>query len=286
MRLMNRLQVWAYGMLLCCVWGCSTSDDSINTEPIVMVGKHVLTKGMLYEAIPNSANAEDSATLAQGYINRWVGSELMVRKAELNLTKKELDVDVLLEEYRRSLIIHKYQQKLLEQKYSPLITGREIERYYDNNSDDFKLSQPILKGYFVIVPQASPNLKEKESLFRWSENESLVDLEAYCFQFAKKYELFPDQWRQFSKINNMLPDQIRKPSEFLKYNKYRKTSDSIFNYYISVKEYMLEGEIAPLEYVEEKIKAIILRQKRLEFIKQLESELYDEGMEQEIINFY
>jgi hypothetical protein len=45
-------------------------------------------------------------------------------------------------------------------------------------------------------------------------------------------------------------------------------------------------ETAPLEYVENRIKAILLNKKRVDFINNLESDLYEEGIKQKIIKFY
>jgi hypothetical protein len=44
--------------------------------------------------------------------------------------------------------------------------------------------------------------------------------------------------------------------------------------------------VAPLEFVESKIKAILLNKKRLEFIKQLESDLYEEALKNKSITFF
>ncbi len=265
---------------------CSNSGESVDEEPLVRINEKILTKGMVYSAIPNSLSQDDSTIFAQDYINRWIRSELLISKAELNLTPKEKDVAQLLEEYRRSLLIHQYQQKLLEQKYSPLITGTEIKNYYTDMEDNFKLSQPILKGVFVIVPKSAPNINDLKELYRSDDSEDLVKLEAYCFQNAKKYEVFLDHWLVFDDINKWLPEPIDRTERFVKNNSYYHTTDSLYQYFLSVKEYKLSSEVAPLEFVEGKIKAILLNKKRLEFIKQLENDLYEEALKNKSITFF
>jgi len=52
-----------------------------------------------------------------------------------------------------------------------------------------------------------------------------------------------------------------------------------------IREYMLPGTTAPLKYVEERIKAILLNKKRIEFIQQLAQDLYDEAIREKIITF-
>ena len=278
--------LFVVALLMILASACKTSGDGVNEEPLVRINETVLSRGMVYQAIPNSLTPEDSAVFAQDYINRWIRSELLLSKAELNLTPEEKDVDQLLEEYRRSLLIHLYQQKLLEQKYSPLITGSEIKKYYTEMEDNFKLSEPILKGVFVIVPQSAPNIDDLEKLYRSDDSEDLVKLEAYCFQNAKKYEVFLDHWLTMDEINKRLPEPINRTERFLKNNTYYHTSDSLNQYFLSIREYKLNTELAPIEFVEAKIKAILLNKKRLEFIKNLESDLYEEALKNKNIKFY
>ncbi|WP_289054016.1 hypothetical protein [Carboxylicivirga marina] len=265
---------------------CNSVNNSVNDEPLVKINESFLTKGKVYQAVPNSLSKEDSAIFAQDYINRWIRSELLLSKAELNLTPDEKDVEQMLEEYRRSLLIHQYQQKLLEQKYSPLITGSEIKKYYTDMVDNFKLAEPIIKGVFVIVPQSAPNINNLKDLYRSDEAEDIVKLEAYCFQNAKKYEVFLDHWLTFDEINKHLPEGINQTERFIRNNKYHHTTDSVNQYFLSIKEYKLGAEVAPLEFVESKIKAILLNKKRLEFIKQLEVDLYDEALKNKNITFF
>jgi hypothetical protein len=72
----------------------------------------------------------------------------------------------------------------------------------------------------------------------------------------------------------------------LRYNKYYETTDGKNRYFLVVTDFMTIGSVAPLNYVEDRIKAIILNKKRGEFLKGLEKELYDEALQKKIINFY
>ena len=97
--------------------GCNDTVNNPLDKPVVEVGDKSLTRKELYDLIPDNIPKDDSTIFAQDYLNRWIRSELMLRKAELNLTPEEKDVTKLLEEYRRSLLVHQYQQKMLLQKF-------------------------------------------------------------------------------------------------------------------------------------------------------------------------
>jgi hypothetical protein len=265
---------------------CRKVEPQSDIHPVVRVGDEILTTDDLRQVLPYDVRSEDSAALADDYINRWVSSKLFLRQAEENLTKEEKDVSQLLDEYRTSLLVNIYQQKMLEQKYSPLLSQEEIEVYYNEMQDNFKLQENIIKGFVMKVPLNVPGQKDVRKWCHSANPESLVHLENYCMQNARMYDSFVDSWMPFKKINANLPRPIKNEEWFLRYNRYYETTDVHFRYFLLVKDYMTTGGTAPLDYVEERIRAILLNKKRGEFIKGLEKELYNEALQKKIINFY
>ena len=266
--------------------GCKHNEENPLDNPIVEVGDKALTKKELYDAIPDNIPKDDSTIFAQDFLNRWIRSELMLRKAELNLTPREKDVTKLIDEYRRSLLVHQYQQKMLLQKYSPLLTSVEITEYYEKMTDNFVLNENIVRSVFIIVPRSAPNLKDIRKWYKSDDAEHMVQMEAYCYQNAIKYDISLEKWRPFNELNLLLPRPISRTDRFLMYNHNYETSDSLNYYFLSIKDYKLAKETAQLEHVEDRIKAILLNKKRLDFINKLESDLYEEGLKQKIIEFY
>ncbi|MGQ1783769.1 hypothetical protein [Saccharicrinis sp. GN24d3] len=269
-----------------CFSACKNVAPDEDDVPLAKVDNRILTLSELEKAVPGNLSKNDSIAFTQNYINRWVKSALLLRKAELNLTPEEKDVDQILSDYRASLLIHRYQQKLLLQKYVPLISSQEIEAYYNKMSENFKLDRDIIQGVFVQVPLNAPNLSDVKKWYRSDDSDDYVKLEEYCFQNAQKFDNFVDRWVTVEEINELLPLPFPKHPMFLDYNKFYETSDSTSHYLVSIRAFHKEDDIAPVSFVEEKIKAILLNKKRIEFIKNLEEELYDEGLKQKVIKFY
>jgi hypothetical protein len=266
--------------------GCYTETGIKETPIIAKVDDQVLSLDELQKIMPKNLSTNDSTAFTQNFINRWVKSALLLRKAELNLSPEEKDVEQILENYRASLLIHKYQQKLLLQKYSPLITSSEIEAYYEQMKENFILEDDIIQGVFVKVPLNTPYLDQLKKWYRSSNSEEYVKLEEYCYQYAQQFENFLDKWITVKEISDFLPKPLPSQANFLNTNSYYETMDSVSRYLISFSAYHKVGEIAPLSHVEDKIKAILLNKKRIEFIKNLEEELYQEGLKQKVIKFY
>lgn len=283
---MNKVRIALWGLGLLIMASCGGSGDDPLNIPVVAIENVVLTQRDLYEAIPHNMSKEDSTVFAQDYITRWVKTQLQLRKAELNLTDEEKNIEKMLTDYRASLLTHLYQQKLLEQKYAPMITSSEVESYYNSMKANFKLNEVIIKGVFIKIPQSSPNIQLMEQLIRSKRPADMLEMETYCLQNAKKFDQFPETWISFSQINKELPRPVAEPGELLKDQRYYTTQDMDFNYYLAVYDVMFEDDIAPIEYVTERVKSILLNKKRVEFIQQLEDDLYDEGLRQKIVKFY
>jgi hypothetical protein len=56
-------------------------------------------------------------------------------------------------------------------------------------------------------------------------------------------------------------------------------SDDDYYYLVSILDYKLKNESAPLEFVEDNIKNLILNRRKIDFLKQVENNIYTEGIE-------
>jgi hypothetical protein len=266
--------------------GCSPLADKNLEEPVARAFEKYLYPSDLGKVIPTGTNPEDSTLLAKRYIERWVSDQLMEHRAKESLTEEQMDFDSQIEEYHRSLLIYTYRQKLLEQKMDTEVTEREIQAYYEENTKNFLLSQDVIKGTFIKVPLSAPNL---EQLRRWSWNnreEDLDQLEKYCISYAEKFSDFNDTWVYFSSIKGQLPMRISDPSRYLQSYHNIETSDSLYRYMVHISDYLIEGEVAPVEMVTEDITNIILNKRKIEFINELEHQVYTDGVTRNQFEIY
>ncbi|MDG5798871.1 hypothetical protein QA597_00670 [Marinilabiliaceae bacterium ANBcel2] len=265
--------------------GCNVDEDPMD-KPVVTVGNSSLTIGELKSAIPENISHSDSVAVAEDYIGRWVQTKLFLLQAESNLTQEEKDVERLLDEYRTSLLVHMYQQKLLQQKHAPLITTRDIENYYEEMKDNFTLQENIFKGVFLKIPLDAPNQNIVKEWAQSDMNEDLINIEAYAIQYANTYEQYTNRWIPFNRVIHLLPQSVNNVSSFLRRYSFYEYSDSQYNYYLAIHNFVLAGDYAPVSYVEDRIKAILLNKKRKDFIDKMSKELYEEALQNKIVNFH
>ena len=143
--------------------------------------------------LPVGLSKDDSILFAEHYIRSWAEEILLYEKAANNIPDN-VDVDKLVENYRKALIMHTYQQELINQKLTNDISEQEIAEYYGKNKELFKLETPLIKGLFIKVPLTAPQLNNVRRWYKTDKQDAVESLEKYSLQNAVKYEYFYNKW--------------------------------------------------------------------------------------------
>jgi hypothetical protein len=267
--------------------GCKNKGNQVKRIAVAEVGKVVLYYDEMPNLIQRGVNDADSAALVQNYINKWAKRQLLVKKAEENLSPElRNEISQQLAETRANLVIYQYQRQMILEKLDTVITDAELEDYYSANENSFILSSNIVKALFIKLPVETPNLDKIRSLARSNDQNDLQQLESYCFQFAEKFDDFNEEWVPMDRLSVELQQSIENEENFLKRNTFFETSDSNSIYLVSIRDYRLRSSLAPFEYVKDDIKRIIWNTRRFEFIQSLENGIYNEALKENSFKIY
>lgn len=257
--------------------GCNSGDDQLE-KVVAEVGDNKLFLSEISSVIPSEAEREDSTLLAEDYINKWVKRELLLQKAEENLTAEQKNVSEQLEEYRKSLMLYKYKNALMSQRMDTTVTNQQVQDYYDANAEKFILSNSIVKAVYIKIPNDLANPDQLKEMSKNNSTEGIIELRDYCLQYAKGFDIFIDQWADFQLLTKSIPEPIENTEQFLQTNQMIERSDTDYYYLVTIYEYKLKNNQAPVEYVKEKIKNLIINRRKIDFLKQLENNVYSEGV--------
>jgi hypothetical protein len=263
---------------------CNSIDSEGNV--VAEVNDKKLFEMDLAEIIPDEISDEDSAMMADDYIKKWIKQELVIQKANENLIFEQKNVTRELEEYRNSLIIYKYKNELMRQRMDTTVTHEQIEQFYQANPENFNLINNIVKAIFVKIPNEVSNPSLLKSLAADTSEEGLSELKEYCLQYAKGFDIFIDNWVNFEIVRNNIPEEINDVSYYLRHNDLIELNDSNYYYLVRIEDYKLKNDLAPLEYVENNIKNLILNQRKIEFLKEIEESIYQEGIRKNRFKIY
>lgn len=270
-------------LLISFLSGCTYFSNSSPGDAVVAkVGDKLLLRRELASALQGGITKTDSVNQAKDYIQRWIKQELMLRMAEENLADDQKDVQHELDEYRTSLIIHRYQQQLISQKLDTAVTPADIRQFYDLNPQKFILDQHIVKAIYIEVPK---NVAKVDQLKRWMsalDDKSRTELEKYSFQYATKFDYFNEQWIDFSQIRSRMPVSITSPDAALRRNSFIETYEGNKYYLAAIKDYRLIGDKAPFEFVKDRIANLILNNRKMELIDELQKNIYQKGKKENL----
>ena len=282
---MNKLIKILFFVLV--VFGCGRNRETARI-PVAEVGKKVLYFDQIPQTLIRDLHGPDSMAMVQNYVNRWAKQELLLMRAEANLSQDARDeIASQIEETRANLLIYHYQRQLMREKMDTVISETAMEEYYANNERSFYLMSNIVKALFIKLPVSTPNINRIRTLARSNRQEDMQQLENLCYNFAEKFDDFHENWIPMDRLLVELPEEIIGSEEsFLRRTSFYEQSDSLFIYMIAIKDYRLRLTPAPYEYVKDDIIRIIMNSKRFEFIQSLENGIYNDALKEKHFKIY
>lgn len=265
--------------------GCTTIEKN-NDKVVAEVGTKKLYLSEVSAVVPNDLAYGDSAVMADDYIRKWVMQELVLRKAEENLSAELKNVAHELEEYRNSLIIFRYKNELMAQRMDTVVTNNEILELYTQNPDNFRLNQSIVKAIYMKIPADFANPELLKEMSSNTSEQGIEEIRDYCLQYAKGFDIFTNRWVGLDQVMQNIPASIENPDQFLQQNQFIEYADSDYFYLVAIHNYKLKNEEAPVEYVRDNIKSLILNRRKINFLREVEKNIYLEGVNKNNFKIY
>ena len=265
---------------------CKGSETNETGDALASVGGQVLNRSDVTSLIPRGVSSEDSLLIAESIVTKWVKDLLVFDVALRNLGSEKEEVDRLVEEYRRSLVRYRYQERLVEEKLQAEIKEGDKRAYYEENQDKFILDKGLIKGLFLKIPIDAPGLADVKKWYKSSDVDALEKIEKYSLQNATIYDYFYDKWVDFDEVMENIPVQVSDPNAFLKANKVVEAADSSFCYLLNIKEYLPIGGVEPYDYADARIMELLMNQRKVDFLRNFEDELYNDAVRNGEVTFY
>lgn len=268
---------------LFCV-ACSELHDHKGKTPLVEIDGHFLYQEDLQTVLPVGLSKDDSLLFAEHYIRNWIEDLLLYDKAQTNIPDSK-EIDNLVENYRKALIMHTYQQALIQQRLLNEIPESELVEYYENNRELFKLERPLLKGLFIKIPLTAPQINDVKRWYKDVAPESIDQLEKYSLQNAIKYEYFYDKWVPVADVLDLIPLRALDADDYINENRHIELKDTAFYYFLNISECRLSGEEEPYEFARTQVRDMVVNLKQVEFMKQVKEDLYERAIKKNQIKY-
>nr|WKN38552.1 peptidyl-prolyl cis-trans isomerase [Tunicatimonas sp. TK19036] len=255
------------------------ADEGVVLQPIARVYDNYLYLQDLEGIVDDNASPSDSADIMNRYIDSWIKKQLLIAEAASQMKIDEAELERKILDYRYALIVYEFEKNYVNQRVETNVTEGAIEKYYQENKENFELKNNIIKGIFAKVPQEAPRTGRLRSLFQGQlTDEVREEIKSYCLSFATSYSLDDSTWYNFEEVIANTPlVSIPNKVQFLQKNEFIETSDDLYVYFVKVMDYKISDQISPLEFVRDDITKIITNQRKVALTKDLEEEIYQDA---------
>ncbi len=264
---------------------CDSKTPDQKRVPILEVEGRFLYLDQIEEIMPPNVRENDSIQIADRFIRKWVTDVLLYETAKRNIPDKA-EIDRLLEDYRKNLIIHQFQQRLMQQRLPKSPAEDAIRDFYERFPEQFQAQEPYLKGILLIVPVDAPRLNNVRSWVQSGNTNALEQIEKYSMQNALSYDYFGDRWIPLSEILRKLPSQRSNLQAYFSSIRFHEESDSLKHYFLGIESIVKVGETEPFELAKDKISNIIMNKMKSDYISDFQNEMYRDAVKDGTITFF
>lgn len=262
---------------------CNELTSIKNDKLVSRVGENYL-----YESeIPDFSLYEDSLIRKKVFIDSWAREKILFDLSLVNLDQKSIiNLDELIERYKRDLYINSYKDILINSMVDSIISDSEINEYYDKNLNKFKLNEDLIKFRFVKIPLDNINLnKIRNGLIRYSSFDmELID--SLSFQLAS-YNLNDSLWitkRDF--FNQVDFVNYENQKKYVKKGQLISKRDSMYVNLLFIDDILQANSVAPRSYLTDRIKSTIYNNRKILLIKELNKEIINDAIKSKKYELY
>jgi hypothetical protein len=199
---------------------------------------------------------------------------------------EEKDVEALINDYRKSLLIYRYQQKIVSERIDTFVSEDEMKYYFNSHPDDFSLIQPIVRINYIKIKSDSRELNKIKSLLKSNTAVDKTRLFQFCVTHAEKQFLDEEAWLLLDEVRKEIPIETYNDEHFLKNNKFVEINENDVVYLLRIFDYRIQNGPSEYAFEKEKIRSIIIQQRKNAFLKKLEEDLVKDAEAEGKLNYH
>ncbi|MDA8859366.1 peptidyl-prolyl cis-trans isomerase [Flavobacteriaceae bacterium] len=275
-----------YILLFFLFFSCDNYFKNQSNIDVARVEDEYLTQNQIEGIFENSTNFADSTMVLNNYINNWAANKLLIQRALVNLTEENQNrIQGLVDDYKRDLLINSYIDALVNENMNLEVTSYALDSLYDNYKETFKLTEDLFKIRFIYVSNLNPDISLFKKKLRRFNTDDARYLDSLSFQF-NRFSLNDSIWKNKNEVFYQLPNLKKLNKYMLKKPNFIEIKDSLGLYLINIKDVLKANQYAPLEYVSETLKRMVINKRKLVFIDQLRKDITKDAIKNKSFEIY
>ena len=273
-------------ILILLIISCEFENNS-KEEPIARVNDNFLFFSDIQDSLDENMSQNDSMLAVNSAINNWASKKLLYEKAIFNLSNsKQNELDLLVKSYESDLYISNYEKEWLKTRVDTIVSNNQLESYYDDNKNKFRLRQDILLARFIELPIENFNKTQIVGSFKRLNFQDKIYLDSISLQFKSSFindsvwlrpELFFNKFKIENKINY---------NRYFKKKRFFEIKDLESLYLVYISDIQKKNDYAPMSYVKPTLVQILLNKRKLEMKKQLKTDILKQGIAENNFEIY
>ena len=273
-------------ILILLIISCELENNS-KEEPIARVNDSFLFFYEIQDSLDENMSQNDSMLAVNSAINNWASKKLLYEKAIFNLSNsKQNELDLLVKSYESDLYISNYEKEWLKTRVDTIVSNDQLQSYYNENKNKFRLRQDILLARFIELPIENFNKTQIVRSFRRLNFQDKIYLDSISLQFKSSFindsvwlrpELFFNKFKIENKINY---------NRYFKKKRFFEIKDLESLYLVYISDIQKKNDYAPMSYVKPTLVQILLNKRKLEMKKQLKADILKQGIAENNFEIY
>jgi hypothetical protein len=271
----------------CDLFKFKTEEEQVDDTVLAAVDENTLKRSDLDFITMDSPSEEDSANLAERYMQSWIRKQLMIKEAGRNMAFDEAELNRKMLDYKYALMVYEFEKSYVNENLNMAVSDEEINAYYEENKVNFTLKKIIVRTNFLKIEKDIPQRSQISRLLSSKREGDKKELRDLALRFAANYYLEDSVWIEFDDIVLNTPlIENNNHVELLRRNDLIQVDDDRFSYYFKILEYKLQDQVPPLEFMKEEISKIILNKRRVALAESLHKEVYQRALEKNDFKIY
>ena len=273
-------------ILILLIISCELENNS-KEDPIARVNDNFLFFSEIQESLDENMSQNDSMLAVNSAINNWASKKLLYEKAIFNLSNsKQNELDLLVNSYESDLYISNYEKEWLKTRVDTIVSNDQLQSYYNENKNKFRLRQDILLARFIELPIENFNKTQIVRSFKRLNFQDKIYLDSISLQFKSSFIndsvwLRPELFFNKFKIENKI-----KYNRYLRKKSFFEIKDLESLYLVYISDILRKNDYAPMSYVKPTLVQILLNKRKLEMKKQLKTDILKQGIAENNFEIY
>jgi hypothetical protein len=264
----------------------SACKNSESKDVIAEYKGSQLLKSEIPSELFDEKNSGDSSARLKQFVEKWIENQIIVQAAEETLSEEEKNKEKLINDYRNSLLVFEYHQKMAQNQMDTSVSEQEIQNYFNDNLGNYLLRKNIVKIKYLKISKTVADVNKIKKLIQNSSKENDALLLKYAEDKADNFYL-DSNWLFLDDITKEIPlNENYNQQRFLANNKYIQLEENNILYILYIIDFKIKNSVSPIEFEKEKIKDILLYQRKLKYLKDLEKNLIKNAKEKGDIKYY